>query len=254
VGGGNSACDIAVAVAGVAAQTSISMRSGQYIVPKFMFGRPSDRMYGKLKNLPRGLRQWVLRLGLRFVVGGYARYGLAEPDAGFLEIHPTLNTEILDRLVHGSITPRLGIEAIEGRTVRFKEGPAATFDTIIWATGYRTSFPFLADVPNPVEGVDARLYLRMLPADQRNLYYVGLIQPNGCIWTLAELQSQIVAAIIGGRLAPPANLSGLVEEEVARSRRNYKPASRHAIAVDYHDYERQLRRFLSRAGTTAAAA
>ena len=47
VGGGNSACDIAVEVSRVAKKTSISMRRGYHFIPKFMMGIPSDAYYAK---------------------------------------------------------------------------------------------------------------------------------------------------------------------------------------------------------------
>src|SRR5258706_3655463 len=44
IGGGNSACDIAVEISRVARQCCISMRRGYYFFPKFIFGRPIDVM------------------------------------------------------------------------------------------------------------------------------------------------------------------------------------------------------------------
>ncbi|MEL6845581.1 MAG: NAD(P)-binding domain-containing protein, partial [Bacteroidota bacterium] len=42
IGGGNSACDVAVETSRVSKQTAISWRRGYYIVPKFIMGKPSD--------------------------------------------------------------------------------------------------------------------------------------------------------------------------------------------------------------------
>src|SRR5438067_1309392 len=53
IGGGNSACDIAVDISRVAARTCISFRRGYYIVPKLLFGRPIDLLYAKARKLPR---------------------------------------------------------------------------------------------------------------------------------------------------------------------------------------------------------
>jgi cation diffusion facilitator CzcD-associated flavoprotein CzcO len=50
VGGGNSACDIAVDIARVAQKSCISMRRGYHIVPKLMFGRPADLVYGFMQD------------------------------------------------------------------------------------------------------------------------------------------------------------------------------------------------------------
>ena len=42
VGAGNSGCDCAVEISRVAEKTCISMRSPQYIIPKFFMGKPTD--------------------------------------------------------------------------------------------------------------------------------------------------------------------------------------------------------------------
>ena len=42
IGGGNSACDVAVETSRVSEKTSISWRRGYRIIPKFLMGQPSD--------------------------------------------------------------------------------------------------------------------------------------------------------------------------------------------------------------------
>jgi len=70
VGGGNSACDIAVETARVSRFTGISMRRGYHFVPKFMFGLPSDVLYDKLQLIPRKVRARLVELLLRLYTGG----------------------------------------------------------------------------------------------------------------------------------------------------------------------------------------
>src|SRR5215472_14388916 len=68
VGGGNSACDLAVNISRVASRTCLSLRRGYYIVPKVMFGRPVDVLYARLRKrswLPRGLIRRLLTGSLR---------------------------------------------------------------------------------------------------------------------------------------------------------------------------------------------
>src|SRR5215470_11859644 len=60
VGGGNSACDIAVDVSRVATSVGLSMREGYYILPKIIWGRPIDQLYARARN------HW-LRYAPRFV-------------------------------------------------------------------------------------------------------------------------------------------------------------------------------------------
>jgi cation diffusion facilitator CzcD-associated flavoprotein CzcO len=70
VGAGNSAADIAVEVARLAAQAAQSMREGTYFMPNRMFGRPIDVVYAFWRSkLPEPLLQPALKLWLRLVVG-----------------------------------------------------------------------------------------------------------------------------------------------------------------------------------------
>jgi len=84
VGAGNSACDVAVETSRVSARTCLSVRRGQHIIPKFLFGVPNDVLYARLLGLPRTLRQPLLHLGELLAQGRYTQYGLPEPDVGIL--------------------------------------------------------------------------------------------------------------------------------------------------------------------------
>ena len=242
VGAGNSACDIAVDVSRVAARTCLSMRRGYYLIPKLVFGRPIDVLYARCKRrLPRWLLQPVLGGLLRLSVGPYEKYGLRQPDCGPLEMHPTLNSNILLALRHGTVTPRPGIERLEGNEVYFSDGSNETFDTIIFGTGFRIAFPFLdrslvnwdANRPPP-------LYLKMMDARTPALYFIGLFQPIGCIWRLADFQARIAALQIAGRLDRPSALDQKADREMHAPHWHYNATPRHAVEVDYHDFRAAL--------------
>ncbi len=81
VGAGNSACDVAVDVSRVAARTVLGMRHGQHIIPKIVFGMPTDVAYRRLRHIPKPIRRFVLEKGLRLVIGRWERYGLQPPRA-----------------------------------------------------------------------------------------------------------------------------------------------------------------------------
>src|SRR5512144_1052148 len=58
IGGGNSACDIAVETSRRSARTEISMRRGYWFVPKFVMGLPTDVINDRLmRRLPKAIRQ-----------------------------------------------------------------------------------------------------------------------------------------------------------------------------------------------------
>lgn len=240
VGGGNSACDIVVDVCRYARFAAISWRRGYYIVPKIIFGQPPDVVNARFAWLPRRMRQWSMRLLWQLVVGGNERYGLQKPDHQILESHPIANSELLYKLRHGDVHPRVDIARFDGQTVHFTDGRAEDYDTVIFATGYRISFPFFDRALIDFSEGEVPLYLRVFHADHPSLYFVGLVQPQGCIWPLADTQAQIVANRIAGTYQPPADMRERIAAEMEQIRRDYVHAARHSVEVEYHSYQQRL--------------
>lgn len=241
VGGGNSACDIAVETARVSAATELSLRRGYYIIPKIAFGMPTDVIYAKLRWLPKRLRQMAIQAGIRVAMGRWSKYGLRTPECRALEMHPTLNSDILNAFRHGTVRPRPGIERLEGRDVVFADASRETYDTLIWATGYRLSLPFFdPDFIDWRDAVDVPLYLKMMLPGSPGLYFIGLFQPLGCIWPLADHQARIAARTIAGTLPPPADLRARAERERRRPHWNFERTPRHALEVDYQEFRKEL--------------
>jgi hypothetical protein len=241
VGGGNSACDVAVEISRVAPGTCISMRRGYHIFPKFIFGKPTDVAVAKIQWMPSWLRQKFIGLVIRGLQGRYPKYQLMKPDCNPLEIHPTINTELLYFIRHGKIHPRPGISRYDGNTVYFTDGTQGEFDTIVFATGYQISFPFFdkecIDFSNSTK---IPLYRKMMHPDFENLYFIGLCQPQGCIWPLADYQSKIVAKIITGSLKRPEDLHKKIAKEINKPHHRFKSHMRHALEVDYHVFRKEL--------------
>ncbi|MDR3442631.1 MAG: NAD(P)-binding domain-containing protein [Legionella sp.] len=241
VGGGNSACDVAVEISRISPQTSISMRRGYHIFPKFIFGKPTDVAVAKTKWMPAWMRQRLFSLVIRALQGRYAKYHLMKPDCGPLEIHPTINTELLYFIRHGKVRPRPGITHFEGKKVHFTNGETHEFDTVIFATGYKISFPFLdKELVDFSSSTKVPLYRKMMHPDFNTLYFIGLCQPQGCIWPLADYQSKIVARIIMGTLKRPEQLHQKIAQEMNKPHYRFKSHMRHALEVDYHMFRREL--------------
>ncbi|MDP2621040.1 MAG: NAD(P)-binding domain-containing protein [Hyphomicrobiales bacterium] len=248
VGGGNSACDIAVDIGRVAKMCAISMRRGYYIMPKLLFGAPADTALWRLRHLPKPLRQIFAGWLVRAVVGRWQRYGLQPPEARLMEMHPTLNSDILNALRHGTVLPRAGIEVLDGRKVRFRNGREDEFDIVIWATGYRVSLPFLdISIVGAEPSEPPPLYLKMMPAEPGNLFFIGLFQPIGCIWTLADLQARIAALRIAGALEAPANLAARIDREARKPHWRFEKRPRHALEVDFNEFRKELLAEIARA-------
>lgn len=242
VGAGNSGCDCAVETSRVAARVDISVRSPQYIVPKFFMGRPTDTFAASMQWLPRWVQDRVQRLSLRIQLGRYRQYGLPEPDFPPTKAHPTVNGELLERIRHGRVTPRPGIERVNGKTVRFLDGAEQDYDAIIAATGYKIRFPFFDPAfLNWEEATNIPLYLRVFHPEYSNLFFIGLVQPQGCVWPLSEAQARLVARLITGRASLPADWRQRARAEGDRIEQQFIRQPRHATEVHYLPYLRQLK-------------
>ncbi|RRQ71638.1 monooxygenase [Streptomyces griseofuscus] len=205
VGMGNSAMDIAVDASYVACgPVLLSARHGVHIVPKYLFGRPSDATGGALAALPWRLRQRVAETMLRLAVGTPQRYGLPAPAGGLFQNHPTISDTILHRLTHGEVAARPGIERLDGDTVVFTDGRSEPVDMIVWATGYRVHIPFLSPRWVGEDPEQLPLYRRVFHLEDPSLAFVGLMQSTGAALPVVEAQAKLAAACFSGGYALPS--------------------------------------------------
>jgi len=245
VGAGNSGCDCAIESSRNAASVDISLRSPQYIIPKLIMGKPTDTFAASMRWFPQYLQNWLQKLSLRIQIGRYRDYGLPEPVFSPTQAHPTVNSEIFDRIRHGKIRPRPGIENVSEKTVCFADGSTAEYDAIIAATGYITTFPFFdRTFINWENTAHIPLYLRIFHPDHPSLFFIGLIQPQGCIWTLAEAQSRLVSKFLTGKIHLPDNWRTLAVAEGKYWARKFLARPRHSLEVHYYPYLRQIQRLI----------
>jgi dimethylaniline monooxygenase (N-oxide forming) len=245
LGIGNSATDIAVESSWVAEQTYLAMRRGAHIMPKFLFGVPTDHLTDSpLVRGPLWLQRAAMAAMLRVARGKVTDYGLPRPDHQVLHAHPTVSDDLLTRLGHGDITVKPNIDRFEGSTVCFVDGTAAEVDTVVYCTGYKLTIPFLDE--RVLRTVDNRvdLYRRVVAPDHPGLYFVGLIQPLGAIMPLAEAQSEWVGDLVTGVGVLPGRdeMRQQVRRYDAALAMRYVASKRHTIEVDFHKYLAELDR------------
>ena len=240
IGGGNSACDVAVESSRVATSVDMSWRRGYWIVPKFIMGKPADVFSHKLDWLPRWLWKKITHLSLKIRNGSNSLYGLPEPEGPIGSHHPTINEDLFYNIRHGKIKPRPDIEKLDGHTVFFTDGSSADYDIVVACTGYIISHPFFDNSFIDYREGEVPLWLKMIHPDIGNLYFIGLFQPLGCIWPGSELQSRIMAREIAGKWKRPANVRQLIREELAHPDFHQVNTPRHTITVDYHRFRNRL--------------
>lgn len=194
IGGGNSACDIAVEAARFAAESHISLRRGYWFLPKTLFGRPSVELMQPW--MPVSVQRLVMRGLLRVVVGPYEEYGLPAPDHRLFDHHPTVNSELLYYLKHGRIMPHPDIHHFDGEFVEFVDGVRRPFDLIVAATGFHLSVPFLEpgiidirdDVPQLIDGLFSPRY--------KHIYLFGSQQPRYGAGPLVSAGAETLAQFV----------------------------------------------------------
>lgn len=242
IGGGNSACDIAVETSRISAFTAVSMRRGYYISPKFAFGKPADVMNAGVIWLPDFIRKPLLYLTLFINVGNYADYGLERPKHGILQQHLTMNSELLYFIRHGKVHPRRDIQKFEGKKVYFVEGKCEAYDVVIACTGFVITFPFFEKSFIDYSEGDVPLYLRVFHPEHPSLFFIGLVQPLGCIWPLADQHAKLAANYIVGNYHPPTDMRERIADEVESISKQFIKSSRHTIEVEYHKHLWALKR------------
>lgn len=249
IGGGNSACDIAVEAARITKTVDMSMRSPQWFFPKFLFGQPSDVFSSKTAWLPKKLRQHGIKLLVRLVQGSYSQYGLPENTKLPLTNHPTLNSDLMDYIRHGRVKPCRAIKSWSGHTVEFTDGSQSDYDIICAATGFWTTFSFFDESFINFKDLEKiPLFRKMMHEKYENLYFIGLFQPLGCIWPLADYQAKIACLEILGKYKRPADIKSAIAHEVSHPHFDFSPGQRHAVEVDYHTFRNELKKELKKAG------
>jgi dimethylaniline monooxygenase (N-oxide forming) len=254
VGMGNSAMDIAVDASYHAAATTLVARSGVHVVPKYILGKPLDAGV-RPSRLPFQLLLAGMQMVLRLTVGPMERYGLPKPKHRLGRAHPTVSTRILDRLAHGEIAVKRGIERLDGGEVLYTDGTRAPADLIVCCTGYRISFPFFDQRLFAAPENRLVLYKRLFAPEHPGLSFIGFVQPWGAIMPIAELQGRLVGDYLLGEYALPtqAQMRQDMRRMLRRQERRYLASKRHTIQVDFSNYAVELERE-RRAGTERARA
>ncbi|WP_158545285.1 flavin-containing monooxygenase [Bremerella cremea] len=260
VGAGNSGCDIAVEAAIHGRLAAISMRRGYHFFPKFIRGKPADVVGDRVRRwpLPQAWQRWLSQLVVDWTIGRPQRYGLPQPEHQLFEAHPIINSQLPYYAGHGKLAVFPDIRMLDGNQVEFIDGRRETFDTIIVATGYQLTFPFIQpELLNTVDGIP-QLYLHAFHPTDDTIFVAGMIQPNSGQWPLTDLQAQVIARFLNAyrKGDPQAELfrrQKSTPHSTATSRQHFLTTPRHRLEVDYFKYRRTLQKIVRQmdvAGTT----
>ncbi|CAG8513299.1 6869_t:CDS:2 [Ambispora gerdemannii] len=246
VGCGNSGMDISVELSTIASQAYIVARRGTlpWILPRLaIFGIPPDHLDNRFLHFLPSKLQNFLREKLSYFTVGPPPPGL-EPKYPISAHHATIKTELYERLSTGTLIVKQNIAKLnEDKSVEFVDGTRIEdIDVIIYCTGYHISFPFLDGEiltgGKEIEKFDpeyrenlAWLYKLVFPPRYKNIAFLGLVQPNGPIFPVTELQARYATSIIRGHITPPSpeRMDQWVENYQNFLQKTFYSSARHTV-------------------------
>ena len=258
VGMGNSAMDIASELSQrpIARNLWVAARRGVWVLPKYMNGKVADKA-SMPHWMPRKLGLRLAARRIRKIVGNMEDYGLPKPDHEPLTAHPSVSGEFLTRVGCGDVKVKPNIAELMGDKVRFEDGSVEAVDAIIYATGYKISFPFFEDAAlKPDAAHRFPLFKRMMKPGVPDLFFMGLAQPLPTLVNFAEQQAKLAAAYLAGRYLPPSpqEMERVIVKDEETHLGQYYRSKRHTIQVDFNTYVADLMKEIARGEKRAKAA
>ncbi len=244
VGGGNSAYDIAAESSRQASATFHSLRRGYRILPRYFRGQPVDQ--GGEWMLRWRMPLWIRRLSIARVCRlAWQSYNTPVADHAFFETHPAINGRWPLDVDRGAIVTKPDVRELCGDEVQFADGSRERIELIVYATGYKISFPFIDAEKLNWHGGRPELYLNVFHPQRDDLFVAGLIQPDSGQFGLVDRQAQLIAAYVQGL---KQNCRGAIRLQAAKRKTrstaapgiHYVDSPRHLLEVEHFSYGRAL--------------
>ncbi|EDO32019.1 predicted protein [Nematostella vectensis] len=246
IGVGNSGGDIAVELSRHNCKVYLSTRRGTYVLSRLHdSGVPFDYWANcrALFTLPRFLKSAVIKSRINKKVD-HRKLGL-QPDYHPTSQHPTVNDDLPNRIMNGTVTVKPNVSTFTETGVEFEDGTGDdAVDVVIFCTGYSIGFNCIDQSILPVCENDVTLYKYVFPPhlSKPTLAVLGCFQPLGAINPVVDLQSRWVVQVFKGmKHLPPKEI---MMEDIMKKKKDmagrYYASRRHTIQVDYVAYSDEL--------------
>jgi indole-3-pyruvate monooxygenase len=183
VGCGNSGAEIALDLAEHRVDVAMVVRGPVHVVPRDMFGRPTQHTNVLLSYLPLGLRDAIAMGSMGLVVGDLSRWGIMRPAVGpnrMIEESgriPILDIGTIAMIKQGKIRVLPAAQEILPDRVRFADGAQHPFEAIIFATGYTSGLDRLIKGFETIADARGRPNRFGKETGISGLYFVGFKNP-----------------------------------------------------------------------------
>lgn len=174
IGAGNSGGEISAELAAAGAEVTVAIRSGVRVVPRQMFGIPTQYFGFAISPLPRAAQRRLLAFTGKVGEMIRGRSPLPPHTGGpkCSEI-PLIGFHLSDAVRAGTIRLQGGVESFTAEGMRFSDGTSEPFDHVMLATGFRASLGVLRGLIRLDSCGFASRVRRVVSPDQPNLYFVG---------------------------------------------------------------------------------
>jgi cation diffusion facilitator CzcD-associated flavoprotein CzcO len=199
VGAGNSGCDLAVDAAQHRFEVDMVIRQGIYFQPKMYFGRPRQMLSFMAEFSPTD-QDLIARLLARVSIGQNSDYpGMPVPEHDRLSEGPVVVNDLLLYWIHHGRVNVVGhgLSRFDGNTVHFTDGSSREYDTILYATGFHSSVPFVDDaLIARGNGNPLRYAAGIIPQGLEKLYFIGMSAPRGPQIPVYGVQTKVAERMI----------------------------------------------------------
>jgi len=203
---GNSGAEIALDLAEQGVDVSMVVRGPTHVVPRDLFGRPSQKTGVMMSRLPIGMRDAIIGPVLKLVVGDLSQWGIVRPKVGpqrMIEEHgrvPILDIGTIAMVKAGRIQVQPGVKSVRGRVVQFANGTEEQYDAMVLATGYTTGLGRIVHNFGAIADPRQRPHRFAEETAIPGLYFVGFRNPaTGALREIA-LEAPKVAASLKAKL------------------------------------------------------
>jgi cation diffusion facilitator CzcD-associated flavoprotein CzcO len=207
VGCGNSGAEIALDLCENGARVAMVVRGPTHVIPRDLYGLPYMVTSIALSRLPLLVADRLADLTLRAVVGDLSRYGIHRPPIGPLrQVEqlgrvPMIDIGTLAEIKKGRLAVMPAVASFNTHGARFTNGREKSFDTVIFATGYKPRLDRF------LEGADRLTNERGYPkwhgreAGVGGLFFTGFRNPPTGMLREINLEAKRIAADLRNRSA-----------------------------------------------------
>jgi indole-3-pyruvate monooxygenase len=202
VGSGNSGAEIALDLAEHGVDVAMVVRGPVHVVPRDIFGRPSQETGVLLSSLPLGVRDAIVRAVMQLVVGDLSRWGIVRPKIGMNRMIeefgriPMLDLGTIAQVKAGKIRILPGVSEVFADRVRFADGSSHPFDAIVLATGYSPGLDRVIEGFGAIADSRGRPHRFGQETGIAGLFFVGFKNPPTGALREITLEAPRVAAAI----------------------------------------------------------